>query len=281
MHENYHKEEVEYEIKPNSNFSLGFRELWEYRELLFFFTWRDIKVKYKQAFLGILWVIIQPLLLMLVFTFILYQGLSLETEGMPYPVFALSGLIIWNIFSGSLSNTAESMITHANIIKKIYFPRMVIPLSAILTALFDFLSPFMVYLVLIIWYQIQIQWTCFFLFLPLGILICCIASFGLGTLLGALNVKYRDFRYIIPFLIQFLFFLSPIIYSNDTLKVDWLRYFILFNPITASLELFRSPFLAEGINWASVGGGTIAALVLLIAGVYIFRKTERFFSDLV
>ncbi|MEO6289233.1 MAG: ABC transporter permease, partial [Ginsengibacter sp.] len=172
---------MEYEIKPRNKFSIGFDELWRYRELFYFFTWRDVKVKYKQAALGILWAILQPLVMMLMFTLIFSKALNVSSDGIPYPVFAISGLLIWNIFSNGLLNSANSMITNANIIKKIYFPRLIIPMSSILTAMVDFVFGLIIYAVILIYYHQEVSLIKLFLYLPLSILITIITTFGLGT----------------------------------------------------------------------------------------------------
>ena len=195
---------IEYEIKTQNKFSLGLRELWKDRELFYFFTWRDVKVKYKQAALGILWAILQPLIMMLMFTLIFSKALNVSSEGLPYPVFAISGLLIWNIFSSGLLNSANSMIANASIIKKIYFPRLIIPISAILTALVDFFFALIIYAVILLYYHQQVSMLKLFLYLPLSILLTLITTFGLGTFLSALNIKYRDFQYMLPFMIQFV-----------------------------------------------------------------------------
>ena len=233
---------MEFEIKPRSKFTLGVRELWQYRELFYFFTWRDIKVRYKQAFLGVLWAIMQPLSMMLIFTFIFSRGLDVKSDGLPYPIFAFSGLMIWNIFSNGLQNAASSMVSNANIIKKIYFPRLIIPMSSILTALFDFLFAFVVFIGLIFYYQIPFSFIKLLIFLPLSILLTVMTTFGLGTFLAALNVKYRDFQYALPFFIQFLLFVNPILYSSKTFNNPLIQKIMLFNPIAGAIDLVRSIF---------------------------------------
>jgi lipopolysaccharide transport system permease protein len=213
-------------IRPPSGFSLGLKELWQYRELFYFFTWRDIKVKYKQTLLGITWALLQPLGMMIIFTFIFSRTLKIETGSIPYPVFVLTGLVLWGFFSSAVSHAAESMIQHANIIKKIYFPRLIIPCSAILTAFFDFLMSLVILVVLFIWYLQPLSFTALFYF-PAGIILICIAAFGFGTFLAALNIKFRDFRYVVPFLLQVMFFTSQVVYPLATIQQEWLRYYFL------------------------------------------------------
>ncbi len=266
-------------IRPPSGFSLGLKELWQYRELFYFFTWRDIKVKYKQTYLGVVWALLQPLGMMLIFTFIFSKTLKIETGTIPYPVFVLSGLILWGLFNSSVSHAAESMIQNANIIKKIYFPRLIIPCSAILVALFDFLMAFLVFIILCIWYQQPVAWNALFFF-PVGILLTLLAAFGLGTFFAALNIKYRDFRYVVPFLLQVLFFSSQVIYPLHSIQQTNLKYMLALNPLNGAIELFRSPLtgLAPDMNviWIS----TAAALFFAAIGLFYFRKTEKYFADI-
>ena len=277
---------MEFEIKPRSKFTLGVRELWQYRELFYFFTWRDIKVRYKQAFLGVLWAIMQPLSMMLIFTFIFSRGLDVKSDGLPYPIFAFSGLMIWNIFSNGLQNAASSMVSNANIIKKIYFPRLIIPMSSILTALFDFLFAFVVFIGLIFYYQIPFSFIKLLIFLPLSILLTVMTTFGLGTFLAALNIKYRDFQYALPFFIQFLLFVNPILYSSKTFNNPLIQKIMLFNPIAGAIDLVRSIFnvqqtqMGEGINENHLSLQFLTASLILLFGIYFFRKTESYFADL-
>ncbi len=271
---------IEYEIKPQNKFSLGLPELWRYRELFYFFTWRDVKVKYKQAALGILWAILQPLIMMVTFTLIFSKALNVSSDGIPYPVFAISGLLIWNIFSNGLLNSANSMIANANIIKKIYFPRLIIPISAILTALVDFVFALIIYTALLIYYHQEVSVLKLFLYLPLGILLTLITTFGLGTFLSALNVKYRDFQYMLPFLIQFLLFANPVLYSAKSFNNPWINGFMKANPVASAIQLCRSVFTGSAVDWQAVAFGFATAFLFLFIGIFTFRKTEAYFADL-
>ncbi|MBL7813564.1 MAG: ABC transporter permease [Saprospiraceae bacterium] len=277
----------ELEIKPQGKFTLGLKELWHYRELFYFFTWRDIKVRYKQAALGIVWAAIQPLSMMLLFTIIFNKGLKVDSDGLPYPIFAFSGLMIWNVFSNGLLNASSSMVANANIIKKIYFPRLIIPLSSILTALFDFLFAFVVFVVLLIYFQIPFLALKLVVLLPLSILLTVITTFGLGTLLASLNVKYRDFQYALPFMIQFLLFLNPVLYSTKAFDNVWAQWIMRLNPLAGAIDLVRSIFtvredsFGEGVlRWEIILGQFGIAIFILLLGVYVFRKTEAYFADL-
>lgn len=271
---------MQFEIKPVGKLTLGFKELWEFRELFYFFTWRDIKVKYKQTVLGILWAILQPFLLMIVFTLFFGHALGVPTgNNTSYPVFVYSGLLIWNIFSSGLSSASNSMVSNAGIIKKIYFPRLIIPISAILVALFDFIMAFIIYIGLLIYYHQPVS-PDIIIYLPLSILITVLSTFGLGSMLAALNVKYRDFRYIIPFLIQLLLFLTPVIYPISIIKYQWLENILSLNPITGAIELLRSSVGHTPMNLQLTITSIIASLVLFFSGLFYFRKTEYYFADL-
>ena len=270
---------MEYIIERQHKFSLGLKELIRYRELFYFFTWRDIKVKYKQAALGFLWAILQPLVMMLIFTLISAR-LNVDNEGIPRPVFALSGLIIWNVFSNGLLNSANSMVANANIIKKIYFPRLIIPMSSILTALFDFCFALLIYIVVVIIYQGSADWWRVLYFLPIALLLTVITTFGLGTFLAALNVKYRDFQYIIPFMIQLLLFVNPVLYSSKIFDDSWLSWVMKLNPIANAINLSRNAFTGNPVDWLSVGLSFLVAFIIFFIGIYTFRKTEAYFADL-
>jgi len=271
---------MEFEIKPQNKFSLGLRELWEYRELFYFFTLRDIKVKYKQTVLGFLWAVLQPLILAFLFSFFLGKAITNYTSlDLPYKLFALSGLVIWGIFSSGLNNAGNSMVSNANIIKKIYFPRLIIPISSVLVGLFDFLMAFVVFLIYSVFEGVTFSASAF-LYFPLAVILTCIATFGAGSLLAALNVKYRDFRYIIPFLIQLLLFLTPVIYPVSITNNVYLNWILALNPMTAPLDIFRAALNDGHLHLQHDIISTAASLVLLITGLVYFRKTEAYFADL-
>lgn len=267
------------QISPPSRFSLQLRELWQYRELFYFFTWRDIRVKYKQTALGILWAILQPLGMMAIFTFLFSKTWPINTGPVQYPVFVLAGLICWNLFSQAVSHAGESMISHSKIISKIYFPRLIIPASAVLTAFFDFLMAFIIFIVILIIYQQPLHWSAV-IYWPAAILVLLLAATGAGTFLAALNLKYRDFRYTIPFLLQVLFFASQVIYPLQAIQQSWLKYMLAANPVNLAIELFRQPLLPAGFDSTNILAGITATLLLFITGIYYFRKTESYFADI-
>jgi len=272
-------EQKETTIKPPAGIRFNLTELWQYRELFYFFTWRDIKVKYKQTFLGIAWALLQPLAMVLLFTFIFSRTLKLDFSiNIPYPVFVLSGIIIWNLFNGSVAHAGESMIQHSAIIKKIYFPRLIIPGSAILVNLFDFVMAFLIFIIVALNYQ-AIQWTALFYF-PAGILLCLLAAFGMGSFFSALNIKFRDFRYALPFLLQVLFFASQVIYPIEIIKNVPLKYLLALNPANGAIELFRVPLTGTTPDMAVVLIGLLTSLLLCLTGIIYFRKTESYFADI-
>lgn len=273
---------MHYEIKPVGKFTLGLKELWEFRELFYFFTWRDIKVKYKQTVFGVLWAVLQPFMLMIVFTLFFGQALGIPSDNnIPYPIFVYSGLLLWNIFSSGLSSASNSMVSNAGIIKKIYFPRLIIPMSSILVSLFDFLMAFIIYIGILIYYRHPVDLS-LLINLPISILITIMSTFGLGTMLAAMNVKYRDFRYVIPFFIQILFFLTPVIYPVSILNKFpiIIQKILILNPMGGAIELIRSSVSHSALNMQLVVTSVLVSFVLFFAGLFYFRKTEYYFADL-
>lgn len=271
-------ESTEYSIESSGRKLFDWGELWHYRELFYFFTWRDIKIKYKQTFLGFLWAILQPLMMMLIFTFFFGKALNIPSQNLPYPVYVFSGLLIWNLFSAGLTSASNSMVNNATIIKKIYFPRLIIPVSSILVALFDFLMAFVLFIGILIFYKQPVSWLAIICW-PLALLIGMVATLGLGSLLAALNVKYRDFRYVIPFLVQILFFLTPVIYPISMLDNPVLKYILACSPMYAAVELFRYPLTGIMPDYLFLGASLMAGLILLVAGIVYFKRTEDFFAD--
>ena len=271
-------ESTEYSIESSGRKLFDWGELWRYRELFYFFTWRDIKIKYKQTFLGFLWAILQPLMMMVIFTFFFGKALNIPSQNLPYPVYVFSGLLIWNLFSAGLTSASNSMVNNATIIKKIYFPRLIIPVSSILVALFDFLMAFVLFIGILIFYQQPVSWLAIICW-PLALLIGMVATLGLGSLLAALNVKYRDFRYVIPFLVQILFFLTPVIYPISMLDNPVLKYILACSPMYAAVELFRYPLTGIMPDYLFLSASLMAGLILLVAGIVYFKSTEDFFAD--
>ena len=277
---NGHLETIIDVIEPSSRGIINIRELWRHRELFYFFTWRDIKIKYKQTVLGFLWAVLQPLLLMLIFSLFFGRVLNGDTRGLDYPVYVFSGLLIWNIFSLGLMGASNSMVNNATIIKKIYFPRLVIPVSSVLVSLFDFLIAFVLFVPILVYYRQSVSWMALWAW-PAATLIVALGTLGVGCWLGALNVKYRDFRYVIPFLIQVLFFASPVIYPVTLIQYPWLRFVVASSPVYAAIELFRMPLTGTPPDPVFMSIGLGSCLVLLVIGLGYFRSTQRFFADFV
>ena len=267
-------------IKPKKTFSLDdFKEIWRYRELLYFFTWRDFKVRYKQTAIGIAWAIFQPFTTMVVFSLFFGKFAKMPSEGIPYPIFVYVGLLLWQFFSSSLSEASNCLIANQAIITKTYFPRLILPISAIATKFVDFFIASFILLGMMIYYQ-YLPNLVGLLILPLLLLITFMASVGLGLLLASINVKYRDVRYVLPFFIQILLFLTPVIYPASIAgKYSWI---LAMNPMTGVIKAARAAILGNApINWSLLLISGSACLVMLVVGVIFFKKTERYFADIV
>jgi len=253
-------------------------DIWKYRELFYILSWRDIKVRYKQTVIGAAWSIIRPLLTMIIFTIIFGRVAKLPTEGAaPYAIMVYAAMLPWQFFANSLSEASNSLIGNTNLITKIYFPRMIIPASSVIVSLVDFAISFGLMLVLMAWYRflppLQI------LFLPLFILMAFLASFGISLYVTALNVKYRDFRYIIPFIVQFGLYVSPVGFSSSVVPQKW-RLLYSFNPMVAVIDGFRWCMLGEQkLYWPGFAISTAIIILFCFVGVYYFRKTEKSFAD--
>lgn len=270
---------MEYEIKARDNFGLNLRELWSFRELIYFFTLRDIKIKYKQTVLGALWAVLQPLLLMFVFT--MFFAPRFSTPGLPYPAFVFSGLMLWNIFSSGITNAGNSMVTNSNIIKKIYFPRLIIPISSVIGTLADFSMTFLMFICILIYYHQPFSIIHLGVNLPLALLITLFTTFGAGSLLASLNVKYRDFRYVIPFTVQILLFLTPVIYPVSSIPGGFIGNLLLLNPMSGAIEILRGSFYSSFPDMTLVIKSLGISLALFVTGIVFFRRTEYYFADLV
>ena len=267
-------------IRPKKLFHLSdLKELWQYRELLYFFTWRDLKVRYKQTAIGAAWAIFQPLITMVVFT-VFFGGLAkIPSDGVPYPIFVYVGLLFWQFFSSALSDTSNVLITNQSIITKVYFPRLILPISTVLTKLVDFAIATVVLIGLMIYYG-YLPHLSGLLIMPLLLIISFMAAVGGGLILASINVKYRDVRYVLPFFIQILLFITPVIYPASIAGVY--SKFLAINPMMGVIQNARAALLGTApINWILVIISFIACLVLLFMGIYIFKKTERHFADII
>lgn len=270
---------VEIIISSQASHRLNLSELWAYRELLFFFTWRDIKVKYKQTALGFLWVVLQPLLMALIFSAFFGRALNIPSDNVPYPVFVFSGLLVWNMFANGLTNAVNGMVAHANMIKKIYFPRLILPISATLVAGFDLCMAFLVFVGFLVYYQIIPEFSRLLWAMPAGLALTFLVTAGLGSLLGALSIQYRDFRYIVGFLVQVLMFMTPVLYPISLLKSDWQKIIIAMNPMTGAVCLVRSAFTNTALDALMIGISAFSGLLCFVVGIIIFRKNEATFAD--
>ncbi len=259
--------------------SIDFNELWRYRELIFFLTWRDIKVRYKQAVLGIAWAILQPFLTMMIFTVIFGILLKTPSQDLPYPLFALSALLPWQLFATALQRSSVSLVGNANLITKIYFPRLAIPLSSVVAALVDFGVSFVVLLLVMAYYHYWPGWHIFWL--PLIVLLALLAALSVGLWLSALNVQYRDIQHMVPFIVQVWMYASPIVYPIETIPEGIFRWLYGLNPMVGVIQGFR---------WALLGGdppdltmliSVAMVLILLVSGLYYFRRMEKTFADIV
>ena len=267
-------------IEPSRGWvSLKLAELWEYRELLYFLTWREVKVRYKQTALGAAWAIIQPLFTMLVFSLFFGRLAKIPSDGIPYPLFSLAGLIPWTFFANGLAQSSNSLVTSSNLISKVYFPRLTIPLSAVLSGAVDFAVSFLLLLGMMAFYGRTPDAR--ILTLPLFFLLAFITALGVGLWLSALNVEYRDIRYTVPFLTQFWMFATPIAYPSSLLHEPWRTVYGL-NPMVGVVEGFRWALLgSRTAPGPMIAVSTVAAALILIGGAYYFRRMEKNFADVV
>jgi lipopolysaccharide transport system permease protein len=267
-------------IKPSSGWvSLRLRELWEYRELLYFLIWRDVKVRYKQTALGAAWAIIQPFLTMVVFSLFFGKLGKMASDGIPYPIFSFAALVPWTFFANGLTQASTSLVGSANLIKKVYFPRLAVPIAAVLSGIVDFGLSFLVLLAMMLYYRVvptkNIVW------LPVFLLLTLIASLGVSLWLAALNVEFRDVRYVVPFIAQFWLFATPIAYSSRLLPEPWHTLYGL-NPMVGVVEGFRWALLGTNSRpGPMIAVSSLMALLILIGGAYYFRRMEKTFADLV
>jgi lipopolysaccharide transport system permease protein len=267
-------------IKPSSSWiNLDLKEIWMHRELLYFLTWRDVKVRYKQTAIGVLWVILQPVLTTAIFT-VLFSNFDRFNSGeIPYPLFALSGLLIWFFVNTAITNASNSLISNKNLVTKIYFPRLIVPLSAALAGLIDLGLGFLLLIGLMIYYGATVlMWQV--LLAPVFIFLAIIISLSFGTLFSALNVRFRDVKYALPFVLQIWLFLSPIFYPSSILSEKW-RIFLAFNPLTGITEGFRNSLFGKPLDWTAINVSLIATAILALLSIYVFKKMEDDFADLI
>jgi lipopolysaccharide transport system permease protein len=267
-------------IRPSKGWvALNLRDLWVYRELLYFLTWRDIKVRYKQTVLGAAWAIIQPLFTMLLFTLFFGKLGRIPSDGVPYPIFAYAGLLPWMFFSNAVTNSGNSLVGSSNLITKVYFPRMIIPGAAVAAGLVDFAIAFVVLIALMIYYGVAVTWS--IVMLPVLVILTTLLAVGVGMWISALNVKYRDIRYALPFLVQLWMFASPVIYPASLMPQKW-RWILWLNPMTGIIEGFRSSlFGVNKFDWIALIVSTVITFGVLVYSAYDFRRMEKVFADVV
>ena len=267
-------------IEPTKSWvALRLGDLWQYRELLYFLIWRDVKVRYKQTLLGAAWAILQPLLTMVIFTLLFGRLAGIKSDGIPYPIFAYAGLLIWTFFANAVSNSGNSLVSSANLVTKIYFPRMIIPGAAVGACLVDFVISFVILVPLMIYYEIRV--SAMLVMVPVLIALATLLAIGVGMWLSALNVKYRDIRYAIPFLTQLWMFASPVIYPASMIPEKW-RWILMLNPLTGLIENLRiALFAGRSFEWKSLIVSAAITFILLIYSAYSFRRVERTFADIV
>jgi lipopolysaccharide transport system permease protein len=261
--------------------SLQLGQLWPYRELFLYLMWRDVLVRYKQAVLGVAWAILQPLLTMVVFTVVFNKALGVQSPSsdIPYPLFSFAGLLPWQFFAGGLSRSGVSLVSNANLLTKVYFPRLVIPMSSVLAGLIDLAISFVVFAGLMIAYGVSPTWHV--VFLPLFILLALATALAVSLWLSALNVLYRDVQYVIPFLVQLWMFVSPVIYSIEEIPAGPLRFAFALNPMTGVIGGFRWALLGQPFPWDYIWLPTLIVAALFVSGLFYFRRMERVFADVV
>ena len=266
-------------IQPSKKWNLvSLKDIWAYRELLFFLTWRDVKVRYKQTALGAAWAILQPLFMMIIFTIFFGRLAGVASSGIPYPLFALAGLVPWTFFSNAITASGNSLVGSANLITKVYFPRLIVPAAAMLAGLVDFVLAFALLILLMLYYRVALNVQ--MLFLPVLVLLTGIFALAVGTWMSALNVKYRDVRFALPFVIQLWLFVSSVILPSSSIPQKW-RWILLFNPMSAIIEGYRSALFALPFDWPALGIASVLTIFALLYAIYAFGRVERSFADII
>jgi len=258
-----------------------FKDLWNYRELFYFISWRDILVRYKQTIIGIAWSIIRPFLTMIVFTIIFGKLAKLPSDGdVPYPILVYTALLPWQFFANSLTECSNSLISNSQMVSKIYFPKLILPTSSVIVSLVDFTISFGILIAIMIWYQFVPAWT--IILTPLFLLLVIMSALGIGYFIAALNVKYRDFRYIVPFIVQFGLYISPVGFSSNIIPAHW-RFVYSLNPMVGVIDGFRWAILGMDVSMYFPGLtlSIIITLLMFILGLRYFRKTELTFADFI
>jgi len=274
------QEQPELLIKPGMGALHYWRDIWRYRELFFFLAWRDILVRYKQTAIGIAWSVLRPLLTMMVFTIVFGTLAKLPSNGVPYPIMVYAAMLPWQFFSNSLTESSNSLIDNSNLLTKVYFPRLIVPAGAVIVGLVDFLISLIILFGIMAWYQYLPDIRMFLL--PFFLVLAFLASFGAGLWLSALNVKYRDFRYVVPFLVQFGLYISPVGFSSAIVPDKW-RMFYFLNPMVGVIDGFRWAILGDAfpVYWPGLALSASLTLLMFIGGLLYFRNMERNFADVI
>ena len=266
-------------IQPSPSWKLvSFKDIWAYRELLFFLTWRDVKVRYKQTALGAAWAILQPLFMMVIFTIFFGRLAGVESGGIPYPLFALAGLVPWTFFSNAITQSGNSLVGSSNLITKVYFPRLIVPAAAMLAGLVDFALAFVLFGVMMIYYGMAP--TIQVLFVPVLVLLTALFALGVGTWFAALNVKYRDVRFALPFLIQIWLFVSSVILPSSALPQKY-RWLLMLNPMSGIIEGYRAALFGLPFDWPALAMAAGITGAVLLYAIYSFARVERSFADII
>jgi len=273
------EEESVITIRPSRGWvALRLKDLWEYRELLYFLAWRDVKVRYKQTVLGAAWAIIQPFMTMVVFTIFFGRLAKIPSDGIPYPIFAYTALVPWTFFANSLNQSSNSLVNNTNLITKVYFPRLVVPFSAVISGIIDFAIAFLVLIGMMLYYKMIP--TANIIWLPFLLVLILILSLGVGFWLSALNVEFRDVRYVVPFLTQFWMFATPIVYPSSLLSEPWRTLYGL-NPMAGVIEGFRWTLLGtDATRIPILVVSSVVSLVFFVTGAFYFRRMEKTFADI-
>ncbi len=276
-HENIETQNWDLVLKPGRAEKNYWKDIWRYRELFYILSWRDIKVRYKQTVLGAAWSIIRPLLTTVIFTVVFSKIAKLNNPGnAPYALMVFAGMLPWQFFSNALSESSNSLIGNSNLITKVYFPRMIIPASSVITSLVDFAISFLILIAMMFWYHYVPSWH--IVFLPIFILIAFFCAFGVGLYLTAVNVKYRDFRYIIPFIIQFGLYITPVGFSSSIISEKW-KLLYSINPMVGVIDGFRWCILGDPMKFSSFLISMAITLLFLLLGIFYFRRMEKTFAD--
>jgi lipopolysaccharide transport system permease protein len=261
-----------------SGVSINLKDLWIYRELLYFLVWRDVKIRYKQTVLGAAWAILQPLFMMIIFSLFFGRLAGVDSKGIPYPLFALAGLVPWTFFANAVTNSGNSLVGNANLITKVYFPRVLVPAAAVVAGLVDFIVAFLALVGAMLYYKVGLTLNIFLL--PLLIMLTTLFALGVGMWMSALNVKYRDVRFALPFVIQIWLFVSSVIVPSTALPEKW-RWLLSLNPMSAIVESYRAALFGLPFDWQAIGISTVITLAVLTYSAYSFHRVEKTFADIV